>query len=87
VTFETVNALGAGQYFDGLAVNCTVADDLGFVIGDPAEASLAAALGIIETGSCPPTAFRSAFSAPAAHHQDIPLDAAAQAAQRLLGAY
>ncbi len=87
VTFESVNSLGAGQYFDGLAVNCTVADDLGFVIGDPAEASLAAALGIIETGSCPPTAFRSAFSAPVAHHQDIPLDAAAQAAQRLLGAY
>ncbi len=87
VTFESVNSLDAGQYFDGLAVNCTVADDLGLVIGDPAEASLAAALGIIETGSCPLTAFRSAFAAPAAQHQDIPLDAAAQAAQRLLGAY
>jgi len=87
VTFESVNSQGAGQYFDGLAVNCTAADDLGFVIGDPAEASLAAALGFIETRSCPPTAFRSAFSAPAAQHQDISLDAAAQAAQRLLGAY
>lgn len=87
VTFETVNALDEGQYFDGLGVTCTVADELQFALGDPVEASLAAALTFIETGSCPPVTFRSAFSAPAGQHQDIPLDAAAQAAQRLLGAY
>ena len=87
VTFETVNSRDEGQYFDGLGVTCTVADELQFTLGDPAEASLAAALGIIETGSCPPIVFRSTFSAPAVRHQDIPLDAAAQAAQRLLGAY
>jgi C-terminal processing protease CtpA/Prc len=87
VTFETVNALGEGRYFDGIMVDCNAADDLGSEIGDPAEASLATALEFLETRMCPPTAFRSAFSAPAAQHQDIPLDAAAQAAQRLLGAY
>jgi C-terminal processing protease CtpA/Prc len=87
VTFETVNALGEGKYFDGLGVRCSAADELQFALGDPAEASLATALEFLEKRMCPPTAFRSAFSAPAAQHQDIPLDAAAQAAQRLLGAY
>ncbi len=87
VTFESVNSLGVGKYFDGLGVNCTVADDLGFVIGDPAEASLATALEFIETGSCGPVVFRSTLSAPAAQHQDIPLGPEAGAAQRLLGAY
>ncbi len=87
VTFETVNALGEGQYFNGLGVTCTAADELQFALGDPVEASLAAALSFIETGSCPPVAFRSTSFAPAARHQDIPLDPAATSAQRLLGAY
>ncbi len=87
VTFETVNSLGEGQYFDGLGVRCGATDELQFALGDPAEASLATALGFIEMGSCPPIVFRSTSSAPAARHQDIPLNPAATSAQRLLGAY
>lgn len=52
VTFETVNALGEGGYYDGLLVDCPAADDLGQALGDPVEASLASALRLIETGSC-----------------------------------
>ncbi len=87
VTFETVNSLSEGQYFDGLGVTCGAADGLQFALGDPAEASLATALEFIETGSCGPVVFRSTPSAPVAQHQDIPLDPKAEAAQRLLGAY
>jgi len=53
VAFETVNANDEGQYFDGLPVDCNAADDLNFAIGDPAEASLAAAITYVSTGACP----------------------------------
>ena len=86
VTFETVNSLNEGQYFDGLEVDCGATDGLQFALGDPAEPSLATALEFIETGSCGPVVFRSTLSAPAAQHQDIPLGPKVEAAQRLLGA-
>jgi C-terminal processing protease CtpA/Prc len=53
VAFETINADDEGQYFDGLPVDCDAADDLNFAIGDPAEASLAAAMTYVTTGACP----------------------------------
>ena len=37
-------ALGEGQFFDGLDVDCAAGDDLGLPLGDPAEQSLATAL-------------------------------------------
>ena len=54
VTFEIVNSLGAGRYFDGIQPDCPAEDDLDFAQGDPNEASLAAALTRIDTGVCPP---------------------------------
>ena len=87
VTFETVNALDEGRYFDGLNVTCNAADELAFVIGDPAEASLAAALQYIETGTCGLVAFQSKPVAPTIPYQDLSRDPGAPAAQRLLGAY
>ena len=87
VTFETVNALREGQYFDGLGVTCAATDELQFALGDPVEASLAAALGFIETGMCASIALQSKPSAPAARHQDLLREPGAPAAQRLLGAY
>lgn len=87
VTFETVNALREGQYFDGLGVNCAATDELQFALGDPEEASLAAALGFIETRMCASSALQSKPSAPAARHQDLLREPGAPAAQRLLGAY
>ena len=54
VAFETVNVLGEGGYFDGLPVDCAADDDVSTALGDPAEASLAAALELLETGQCSP---------------------------------
>ncbi|MBP7776543.1 MAG: PDZ domain-containing protein [Acidobacteria bacterium] len=54
VAFSMVNARGEGGYFDGLPADCEAADDIGHELGRPEEASLAAALGYIATGQCPP---------------------------------
>jgi membrane-associated protease RseP (regulator of RpoE activity) len=54
ITFKIANAAGYGDYFDGLAPTCAAVDDAGHALGDPAEASLAAALTHVETGSCGP---------------------------------
>jgi C-terminal processing protease CtpA/Prc len=53
ITFRSVNARGEGDYFDGLRPTCTAEDDLAHDLGDPAEASLAAALHYIRHGRCP----------------------------------
>ena len=53
VSFETVNALDQGQYFDGIAPTCIADDDLSFAIGNEGEASLASALTYLQTGTCP----------------------------------
>ena len=86
VSFETVNALAEGRYFDGLGATCNVEDELALALGDPAEASLAAALSYIENGTCGAVAFQSKPSAPLARFQDIPRTPEAPAAERLLGA-
>lgn len=48
-----VNAVGFGDYADGIAPTCQVGDDLTKQRGDPAELMLAGALKYISTGSCP----------------------------------
>ena len=53
VQFKGVNNQGVGDYADGLAPTCQVADDFGSALGDPAEARLAAALSYRATGVCP----------------------------------
>jgi membrane-associated protease RseP (regulator of RpoE activity) len=53
ITFKIANVNGAGDYFDGLPAACAAADDLTHALGDPAEASVAAALSVISTGGCP----------------------------------
>lgn len=62
VTFASVNALGAGGYFDGIPADCPAADDVTHQLGDSAEASLAAALGYIRTGTCAPASLASTQS-------------------------
>jgi C-terminal processing protease CtpA/Prc len=58
VSFRTVNALERGDYYDGLASEvtaCAAEDQLGRAMGDPLEASTAAALGWIgNSASCAP---------------------------------
>jgi len=53
IQFQGVNQQGFGDYGDGFAPTCAVADDFGHALGDPAEGLLAAALGFRATGACP----------------------------------
>jgi carboxyl-terminal processing protease len=58
ISFQLVNADGTGDYFQGLpdanyrGASCLAADDLLHPMGDPAEASTAAALAWIDGGTC-----------------------------------
>ncbi len=52
-TFETVNGLGNGDYFDGLPVDCEAEDDVTVPVGIQGDPSLDAALTLISTGACP----------------------------------
>ncbi len=87
VTFETVNALGEGGYFDGLGVTCNASDELAFALGDPDEASLASALQFIGTGRCGLAAFQSKPVAPPVPFRGGSLHPGAPVAERLLGAH
>ena len=60
IQFQGVNFLGFGDYADGFAPTCTVADDFGHPLGDPAENQLEVALGLRNTGTCTaPTGMRA----------------------------
>jgi hypothetical protein len=53
VSFRTLNGVGEGEFFDGIAADCPAADDLGEVLGSPQEDSFAAAAFWLENGFCP----------------------------------
>ncbi|WP_296943041.1 S41 family peptidase [uncultured Massilia sp.] len=53
IEFQGVNAKGFGDFADGFAPTCTVADDLSRAQGDTAEGLLAAALNYRASGTCP----------------------------------
>lgn len=53
INFQGVNAQGFGDYGDGMAPTCTVADDFTHNLGDVNEARLAAALTLRAGGACP----------------------------------
>ena len=52
VQFQGVNAKGFGDYADGMAPTCAVADDYQHALGDTNEGMLAAALQYRNTGRC-----------------------------------
>ncbi|MGK5058209.1 S41 family peptidase [Janthinobacterium sp. LB2P49] len=54
VQFQGVNAKGFGDFADGMAPTCDVADDYQHPLGDAAEGMLAAALRYRSSGSCTP---------------------------------
>jgi C-terminal processing protease CtpA/Prc len=82
VTFQTVNAAGRGEYFNGLASEvpntCRAGDDFTRPLGDPREASIAAALDFLAGRSCTPITASSSTSRSvglsAAQRQRIGLD-------------
>jgi C-terminal processing protease CtpA/Prc len=52
-SFKLANALGNGDYFDGLPVDCPAADDLSTAVGDDLDPNMIAAMSYINTGACP----------------------------------
>ncbi|WP_342120121.1 S41 family peptidase [Pseudoduganella sp. OTU4001] len=56
IQFQGVNHKGFGDFSDGFAPTCQVADDFTRLPGDPQEALLAAALHYRATGTCPAAA-------------------------------
>jgi len=48
ITFEYVNSLDEGQFYEGMAPDVRAADDITHDFGDPEEASLKAAIGLLE---------------------------------------
>jgi len=63
IQFQGVNQQGFGDYGDGFAPTCPVADDFGHALGDVAEGRLAAALAFRSTGACPAASAAKAASA------------------------
>jgi len=57
VTFEYVNSLGEGRFYDGLPADILAADDITHDFGDPEEASLAAAIAYLEGSKAEQPAF------------------------------
>ncbi len=53
IQFSGVNALGVGDYVNGFAPQCKVADDLDHALGNPSESRLAAALYYAKNTTCP----------------------------------
>ena len=101
IEFRGVNAMNFGDYTDGFSPQnapsptnailpgCSVGDDFGHALGDPAEARLAAALGYIASpGACPTPASGFAKSQgveQAATIGGIPLTVPPSRALRILG--
>lgn len=52
VAFQVRNALGQGDYFDGIPADCAAPDDLDHALGESREGSVAEALRYVQTGSC-----------------------------------
>lgn len=52
-SFETVNSLDEGGYFDGLPVDCPAVDDLAIEVGVDSDPNVVAALSYFANGACP----------------------------------
>ena len=53
ITFALHNAEGEGEYFNGIAPDCSMDDDLDHQLGDPAESRFAAAISWLGGHACP----------------------------------
>ncbi len=72
ITFRNVNADNEGDFFEGFVPDCPTEDDPTAPLGDPGEASVAAALNYIEGRSC---VLASRRGPPAPRRPDHMLDA------------
>ena len=53
-SFRTANALGDGDYFDGLPVDCPAEEDFSTAVGADDDPKIIAAVSVAQTGACPP---------------------------------
>ncbi len=53
VNFSLVNALGEGDYYNGIPADCEVEDDLAHPLGAPEERMLSSGLYYLKEGACP----------------------------------
>ncbi|MBT8100151.1 MAG: hypothetical protein KJO82_10390 [Gammaproteobacteria bacterium] len=65
-SFQTVNANGFGDYFDGLPVDCPATDDLSIPVGANNDPNIEAADEFLSAGSCPTAAAPGGVSKPVA---------------------
>jgi C-terminal processing protease CtpA/Prc len=63
ITFHSLNADGEGEYYQGIQPSCVVEDDLLHGLGDPNEAQLGAALGLLAGEPCIESKARIPFRA------------------------
>lgn len=64
---EGINANGVGGYYDGIAADCPVTENISQTLGNPAEALLKTALDYVSLGSC------NAIAARSTGQQELPL--------------
>lgn len=81
IAFALTNAAGTGDYYNGLAsrmeTTCQASDDLSRPLGDPAEASVAAALSFLAGRGCTPIGASAASARTAFGREREPLSARA----------
>lgn len=65
-SFQTVNANGFGDYFDGLPVDCPALDDLNVAVGADNDPNIEAAVDFLSSGSCPTMSAPGGISKPSA---------------------
>jgi carboxyl-terminal processing protease len=70
ITFHSLNAAGAGDYFQGIVPECNVQDDILHRLGDPREAQLSAALQLLAGQPC--QVDKAARAAPGAVVRQLP---------------
>lgn len=62
--FQTFNADGFGDFFDGLPADCAADDDLNVAVGAETDPNIVAALSWLDTGACPAAAATSGQAKP-----------------------
>lgn len=73
ISFNVVNDINEGDYFDGIAATCAADDDTNSLLADPNENMFATALYHIENDQCP-IAARTSSKKATANRQQNPLN-------------
>ncbi|MDH4125577.1 MAG: S41 family peptidase [Gammaproteobacteria bacterium] len=70
--FQTVNADGYGDYFDGIPVDCPATDELSIAVGADADPNVIAAMAYLDTGACPVVVAPTVSKAQATQQTGLP---------------